>query len=225
MKLKKILALMCCAVLLVCISVGATIAYLTDEEEVVNTFTVGNVQITLDEALVNTYGEPLKTNDDNTTTVVDDVKDADRVVENSYKLLPAHEYTKDPTVTVLAGSEACYVRAIVTLTKGAAIHALPAEYKIADCFDVQEDAWTYKSEKYDAATDTYTYEFWHNGIVALSEEDTELDPVFTTVTMPKNITNEELATLDGLEITVTAHAIQADGFDDATAAWGAWDEE
>ena len=224
MKLKKILTLMCCAVLLVCISVGATIAYLTDEEEVVNTFTVGNVQITLDEALVNTYGEPLKTNDDNTTTVVDDVKDADRVVENSYKLLPAHEYTKDPTVTVLADSEDCYVRAIVTLTKGAAIYALPVEYKISECFNVNAK-WTLADEKYNEADDTFTYEFWYDEVVELSDEDTTLEPVFTTVTMPKNITNEELATLDGLEITVTAHAIQADGFANDTAAWGAWDEE
>ncbi len=94
MKLKKILTLMCCAVLLVCISVGATLAYLTAEDTVTNTFTVGDVAITLDETDVN----------------LDGVKDGDtRVDANKYKLMPGHTYTKDPIVHVDAESEDCYL--------------------------------------------------------------------------------------------------------------------
>ena len=55
-KLRRVLLLLACAVMLVSLSVGATLAYLTGKDEVVNTFTVGNVQIKLDEAKVNTDG-------------------------------------------------------------------------------------------------------------------------------------------------------------------------
>lgn len=88
---RKALLLTFCAVLLVVASVLGTIAYLTSQDEVKNTFTVGQVAINLDEAKVNPDGTP--------------VANADRVKANSYKLLPGHTYTKDPTVTVLKGSE------------------------------------------------------------------------------------------------------------------------
>lgn len=92
MKLKKILALACCAVLLVCISVGATLAYLTDDDAVTNTFTVGKVEITLDEADVD-----------------DSTEGEDRDQANEYKLIPGGEYEKDPTVHVAAGSEEAWL--------------------------------------------------------------------------------------------------------------------
>ena len=55
------------------ISVAGTLAYLTDQDSVVNTFTVGKVQITLDETKVNSDG-----------TVVEG---AERVRENEYHLI------------------------------------------------------------------------------------------------------------------------------------------
>ena len=45
---KKVFVTVLCAVLLVAASVLGTMAYLTSNDEVVNTFTVGNVQIKLD---------------------------------------------------------------------------------------------------------------------------------------------------------------------------------
>ena len=59
-KLRKALTLILCAVALIAISVGATIAYLTDHASVQNTFTVGHVDITLTEAKTNAKGQPLK---------------------------------------------------------------------------------------------------------------------------------------------------------------------
>ena len=62
------------------VSVGGTIAWLTAQTgEVVNTFTVGNIDITLAE----------------TTT--------------DYKMVPGNTIAKDPTVTVEGGSEACWL--------------------------------------------------------------------------------------------------------------------
>lgn len=62
------------------VSVGGTIAWLTDKtQSVTNTFTVGNIDITLTE----------------TTT--------------DYKMVPGNTIAKDPTVTVEGGSEACWL--------------------------------------------------------------------------------------------------------------------
>lgn len=96
----KALLLAMCAVLLVVTTVMATLAFLTSQTEVVkNTFTVGKVEITLDEAKVTEYG----------------VKDGDtRVLENTYKLMPGHTYVKDPTIHVKKGSEACYLFVKIT---------------------------------------------------------------------------------------------------------------
>ena len=98
-RIKPLLTL-CCALLLVAAGVFGTLAYLTGTDTVNNTFTVGNVKITLDEAKVTTDGTP--------------VEGADRVKANEYHLLPGHTYTKDPTVTVKANSEACWLFVQVT---------------------------------------------------------------------------------------------------------------
>ncbi len=102
----KVLLLIVSAMALVIASIFGTLAYLTDTEAVTNTFTVGHVDITLDEAKVNECGKPV--NKDNKE--VTDLKDAERVQSNEYHLIPGHVYTKDPTVTVKKGSEESYVR-------------------------------------------------------------------------------------------------------------------
>ena len=103
-KAKKVVALLLCAVLLVVGSVTGTMAYLTSKATVTNTFTVGKVAITLDEAKVNAYGEPVDASDN---VVI--LADAPRVAANEYKLVPGHTYVKDPVIHVAAGSEACYL--------------------------------------------------------------------------------------------------------------------
>ncbi|MCI6842153.1 MAG: SipW-dependent-type signal peptide-containing protein, partial [Clostridiales bacterium] len=55
----KILLLALCMAALIAVSVLGTMAYLTSTDTVTNTFTVGKVAITLDEAKVNTAGEKL----------------------------------------------------------------------------------------------------------------------------------------------------------------------
>lgn len=92
---KKVLLLVLCAVLLVGASVAGTVAYLTSQDAVTNTFTVGKVEITLDESKVDEYG-------------VADMS-ADRVDANTYKLVPGHTYVKDPIVHVDSESENCFL--------------------------------------------------------------------------------------------------------------------
>ena len=119
----KALLLSLCAVLLVAASVLGTMAYLTDSETVTNTFTVGQVHLTLDEAKVNPMGQPL---DENGKAPGEEGYNSDKLAprwkpttedsEQEYHLLPGHSYTKDPTVTVVAGSEESYVRMMVTVS-------------------------------------------------------------------------------------------------------------
>lgn len=91
----KALVLALCAVLLVVTTVFVTMAFLTSEDSVQNTFTVGKVTITLDELDVD------DSDNDGSTT--------DRDKANEYKLIPGKTYTKDPTVHVGANSEPCYL--------------------------------------------------------------------------------------------------------------------
>ena len=102
---KKVLVTLLCAALLVFASVMGTLAYLQSQTATAtNTFTVGAITATLDEAKVDLYGKAMKGE-----AFVDDVKDADRRTTNTYKLIPGHTYVKDPTIHIAKGSEECYV--------------------------------------------------------------------------------------------------------------------
>ena len=205
----KALLLTLCAVLLVAASVLGTMAYLTSTDTVENTFTVGKVAITLDEAKVDVNGVA--------------VTPAARVEENSYKLMPGHTYTKDPTVTVLKDSEASYIKMTVTFSKASALDAIfaPTGADLTSIFNGYDAAnWIYKGNTKDAATGTRTYEFWYKEAVGAPNGDVALDALFDSITVPGTITNEQLKTIEGMTITVNAYAIQADGFANADEAWG-----
>ena len=207
---RKVLIIALCAVLLVSISVMGTMAYLTSKDSVTNTFTVGKVAIKLDEA---------KANADGTL-----VQGADRVDANSYKLLPGQTYNKDPMVTVLKDSEKSYIRMTVTVSKAEELDAIfaPAGANLLSIFNGYDGAtWLYKGDT-DNADNTRTYEFWYKEAVAAPDADVALDALFDSITVPGSITNAQLATIEGMTITVNAYAIQADGFGTADLAWAAY---
>lgn len=208
------------AMILVCImSVFATLAYLTAGDTVKNTFTVGNITIDLEETIVDEYGNVVEGTGAGTTGV-----------GNEYKLVPNREYTKDPTITVDKMSEDCYLRAIITVTKGKALAdlgytedidpATPA-INVTEAFQFKwgED-WSVHTVKYDdkgttdnTADDVYVIEARYANKVLYNKDADQIFEVFTHFTTP-DVTNTELATLEGMEITVNAQAIQADTFID-----------
>lgn len=188
-KTKKALLLSLCAVMLVTASVLGTMAYLTSTDEVVNTFTVGNVAITLDETDV-----------DNSTP-----GENDRDQANEYKLMPGKEYVKDPIVHVDADSEDCYLFVKVA-------------NEIADIEDTKtvleqmgEHGWV----AVDGAEGVYVYT--QNDVLAVVKGDTDVT-VFDTFKVSGNVDNDTLASYTSKKIDVTAYAIQADGFDGKTAS-------
>lgn len=219
-KLKTILLTICCAVLLVCVSVGATVAYLTSTTtEVNNTFTAGNVAITLDEAKVTYNAETNKYEAAN-----------GRTNNNEYNILPGTVVWKDPTITVVKNSENCYVRAIVTIT-------YPEGTFDASWLGDPSTGWTLTSKGEATKTNdfilngdqTVTYvcsqqwEYRYDEIVEKNTADnTVLDPVFTTLTIPEKLDNAQVKLLEKFKIDVVGHAIQAGGFADANDAWTAF---
>ena len=239
----KALLLVLCAVILAAASVFGTMAYLTDTKATTNTFTVGTVNVKLDEAKVKANGE-YEIGHDNRTN------------ENTYHLIPGHTYKKDPTVTVLKGSEESYVRMMVEVNYSKELDAIfaPTGKDLTTIFDgYSADNWTLVSNKKDTNKNTRTYEFWYvgtekqgsvKGTVAKAEKaDIVLDDLFESITIPGEITKEQLATLitvdptsgeitDQFKISVVAHAIQKDGFEDkngngtaADEAWEAFDKQ
>ena len=178
--------------MLVTASMLGTMAYLTSTDEVKNTFTVGSVAITLDETDV-----------DNSTT------GADRDRANSYKLLPGHEYKKDPTIHVDANSEDCFL-------------FVKVENEIADI----EKAGTEVAEQMakngwvtvEGQTKVYVYVGKTTGATnpATVQAGTNVD-VFEKLAIDGNVDNNTLNGYAGKTIKVTAYAVQKDGFEGKSA--------
>ena len=131
----KALVLALCAVLLVVTTVFVTMAFLTSEDSVQNTFTVGEVTISLDELDVDDSD-----NDDSTT---------DRDKANEYKLIPGKTYTKDPTIHVGAKSEPCYL--FVKVENGLVNAEADGNTTIAE--QMKSNGWTLV----DGQTNIYVY--------------------------------------------------------------------
>jgi hypothetical protein len=214
-KLRRALLLVVGLILVVSMSVGATLAYLTyTTTTVVNTFAVGAVEIDLDEAKVDEYGNM--------------VTGAGRVKANTYKLLPGHTYVKDPTVHVKAGSEPCYVRVLVTVSdiaklKAAFPQAQYPDFYAGDMFLLQAlvqgwDANTWQCKSYSEGT----YEFWYATKIDARNGAFSTDALFETITVPASADNAAINNLNQVTVNIVAHAMQADGFATAADAWAKW---
>lgn len=217
---KKVLTVTLAVLLLIGCSVGATLAWLTAKTDTVtNTFTVGKVNITLQE-----HGYVEASNSLNTTKPVN---------RNTYKLIPGKNMPKDPFVTVASGSEKCWVFVCVKETN----NTIDSDDEVAVSTDVisysvnngwnalQEDngTRTYKSgvTVYYRVVDTAQmgtplYIFEANGC-----DDT--DHANGCVTVNPDLTSSYTATPT---LTFTAAAIQYDGLEgnDETAAANAFNK-
>ena len=186
--MKKTLTIILAFVLVIAMSVAGTVAYLTSQDSVTNTFTVGNVAITLDEAKVDAYGAA--------------VTPAERVKANSYKLIPGHTYTKDPIIRVDANSEECWL--FVKVENG--ISAIEdSTNNIAA--QLAANGWSAVTT---GAADVYAYK--------QSVAGGNNVPVFGSFQIAGTA---DVANYANAKVVVTAYAVQADGFDNAAAAWAA----
>jgi len=203
----KAMVLSLCAVLLVISTVFATMAFLTSQDTVKNTFTVGEVSITLDE----------KDTDNSRTNTTTSGRDK----ANEYHLLPSQTYEKDPTVHVAKNSEDCFV--YVKVTNGIA--------------GAEAQTGIYNGDEYKSISEQIENLGWAQLVVndkevdgvyykTVAKEDANRDlVVFNEFKIKDEITNAELATYVTEEenatkiIEVIAYAVQCAGFDDAADAW------
>lgn len=240
---KKSLIMLVCALMVISSVAFGTIAYLTDRAGVTNRFTVGNVDIVVDETEVDENGNPIypdgtQLNPDG-TPVDPTVKPERTEEENEYPLIPGSDYVKDPTMTIKAKSEESYIRMVVTITNAAEIKEIFAELaaqypeKYPNGFLPEEHVtgwdnakWNYVKTTEDSELNTMTLEFRYSETVKPSDtEDTVLPPLFETIKIPGELTNEHLTKLANFTIDVNGNAIQTIGFEDADKAWEAFDAQ
>lgn len=185
----KRLKLACVGLMLVAMlsSVSSSLAWLSAASEpVVNYFSGGTIAIKLDEVPVDTSGKEIS---------------GDRVQENHYKYVAGATLDKDPTVTVLANSEECYVYVCVDNELPSSLFTL----------DTNTAAWTYVS----SAGNMTIYRY--STVVESSTSDQALVPVFTQVSISADLTAEDIEDLGTKTLTVTSFAIQTASLDTDTA--------
>lgn len=173
--MKKALFIMLSAALIVCATVAGTLAWLTDTTDpVVNTFTVGDINITLTES------------------------------ENlDLKMVPGQSIKKDPKVTVKEGSEACWL--FVKVEK-------------SGNFD---DFMTFEMADGWIALSGYAGVYYRN--VDATNADTGFDVLKNNNVMVRDTVTKTMledAKTNAPTLTFTAYAVQKDGINDATTAWG-----
>ena len=229
---KKILAITLCVAMVAIMLVSGTLAYFTDTDEQTNTFTAGKVEITLDEAIVE--------KDNSGNLVPTDARTTEEQKVQTYHLFPGMTVTKDPTITLVEGSEDAYIGAIVTVSGN--LHSLIGVegYNNLDITKLvsgglvsapseQVTGWNDLSMVYETATcviyqdasqgsqdgnGTWTlYIFIKEPMAA-----TENVVLFDTMTIPETWDNAEMAKINGMGINVVAYATQANGFADCYTA-------
>lgn len=192
---KKILALTVCAMVLITGSVLGTMAWLTAEtDEVVNTFTYGNINIDLNEHLYdpgqNALGKELTKSADN------------------YLIIPGIDLPKDPFVTVKAGSEDCYLFVKVEESEGF------AEGKVTYAVD---ESWA-KGDGTKIPANVYYRQ------VSQPADDVSYNVLKDNkIFVSENLTKDEVKEMQQSQVRptlkFTAYAIQAEGIDSAETAW------
>ncbi len=212
----KALLMAMCVVLLVAASVFGTIAYLTDTEAVTNTFTVGQISMSMDEAKVNVAGQKLN-NEDEVWKTGDAY--ADRVVENEYHLLPGQTYSKDPIIHVDADSEDSYIFIKVDNNGIEAIEETTAYTSVSA--QILANGWIWWKKEGNVH---YFYQKYTKG-----QDDKELE-VFKQFKVGDDVTNKQLKVFydaatenngQAKAVIVTAYAVQKAGFTDHADAWNA----
>lgn len=170
------------------VSVGGTIAWLTDQtNSVVNTFTVGDINITLTETW-------------NTD------KDGDGNNDSwSAKMVPGNTITKDPKVTVVEGSENCWL--FVKVEKSSNLDTY-IDYEMAS-------GWT-------ALGAAYPGVYYYNADIAQGTPISVLKD--NKVKVIEGVTKAQMEALKASgatqpTLTFTAYACQKDNVATAEIAW------
>ena len=215
--MKKNRTIIAAVVLLLVLAVGGAVAYFTDSEQKTNTFTIGNVDITLTEdgwdALADTNNN--------------DIPDA------AEDMMPGESVTKDPLINNVSTKNPAYVfiKVVVPCTTIVA----PATTS-EEIFTYTVNAgWTELSSAAVACTSgrnaTHVYYYGSNG--ALTQLDkaansstptSTTNPLFSTISLRSTLKGNEGLT-DQKQVVITGYGIQTTGLSSTTPAdvWANFD--
>lgn len=192
MKKKSLMTMLATLSLVAVVGVGATLAYLSDKTDpVTNTFTVGNVDITLDEEK---FGSENERTDEG----------------NKYEnIQPGDVLTKDPTVHLSKGSEEAYVFLEVSgLDDFLAAEGLDKNGNPVPLFTLDDQA--YKGwKKADGLETKKDGIYYYENTLVDKENEKDTTPFFNQITFNTKVVeykNKEVPTIEN--IVITAHAIQ-----------------
>lgn len=165
-------------VLILGVAAGSTVAWLVAKTDpVVNTFTYGDINITLTET---------------------------KPANQQAKIIPGVDIEKDPKVTVVGGSEDCYLFVKVveegTFVSGKVTYSVDTGWTQGNGTDIPADVYY----RVVTASDT-------NQVFNVLKDN--------KVIVSSDLTKAEIENLDDATLTFTAYAVQKDGIDTAAAAW------
>lgn len=204
---KKILALAMTACLVVASTMGVTLAWLTSNTgKITNTFTVGDVSISLYEETNVLRASPTSYLDKYETVAAD-------ATVSGYKVIPGGKENKSPFVTVNSGSEVCYV--FITFKNefdGITVKDNDGNDVPAVTLNISDELVTGSHWEKKILNDTFVYMFGDNGNYVVSAGySTRNTTLFDTVEYSKYITKADASNLTGKSIKVKAFAIQSEG--------------
>ena len=179
---KTLIAVVLTLVVCLC-AFGTTLAFLMDKTDpVVNTFTVGNVDITLTET-----GATAGTGN----------------LIQSFKMVPGSDIAKDPKVTVVGGSEACYL--FVKIDESTNLDDF-ITYAVATGWTELEAGVYYRNVA--AAAENQEFSVLEGNKVTVNDTvtKTQMDAITAN-------------TADAPTLTFTAYAVQAENVVSPAAAW------
>lgn len=188
---KKALVLVSALTMALTATVSGTVAWLiSSTEKVTNTFTYGDINITLEETDTSIADKEGEGDDDNNP------------LTNTYEMVPGTSITKDPTITVEADSEECWL--FVQLTESANFADFMTYEMAAGWTELEDGVW-YRQTAYSDADQPF-------GVLLNNE-----------VKVKDGITKADLNALDADKsyptLEVTAYAVQLASIDSAAEAW------
>lgn len=203
---KKLMAIALAVCVVAVLAAGASLAYFTDQTKAANnTFTMGNVKITLDETDL--------TKTDNSRTPAG----------NTYtNLYPGMDMVKDPIVHNVGQNDA-WVRVIVRVANGAAFMdkfaiAPYASSPLEGLTHGLGEGWQIMASTKDTATNDMVYTIVYNTVLKPGEST---PAVFEKLYIPATFGNGEMAAItyknandepvNGFTMSIHAEAIQSEG--------------
>lgn len=213
---KKIIALCLAAIIAVTAIASTTLAYLTDKDEKTNTFTVGNVDIHIDEWMVNDEGEWVEYEDQHLAPIAHSKTTFNKLVE-----------------TVNDGSESAYIRTFVTCPKDM-YDFLGLGFNKQDKVLTNDEgknmysltSWTDVGTFTINGEETAVFLCEYKGIVEAGESVLSLTKVWLYDTVTNENVTEFGLTEGAFKIEVVSQAIQSANltYDEAMAALGTIDQ-